>query len=171
MTLKNVEGRSGLSSTHISEIERGMTSPTIGALIRIAHALSKDPSYFIEERQLEEVCVTTSGDRPAEMVPDEVQISRGKIEALTRGVVCGRIRTYEIQLDPGGTAEIGCLHEGHDVCFYCIEGKVDLTLGDRRMEMAPGDSIHGGLPCVPHLAAHESTDARVVLILDPREEC
>jgi type IV pilus assembly protein PilB len=55
MTLKNVETLSGLSSTHISEIERGMTSPTIGALIRIAHALKKDPSYFIEERKLIEV--------------------------------------------------------------------------------------------------------------------
>jgi len=31
MTLKEVANRSGMSATHISEIERGKTSPTIGA--------------------------------------------------------------------------------------------------------------------------------------------
>ena len=52
MTLKIVEGRSGLSSTHISEIERGMTSPTIGALIRIAHALGKETiAEYVESRE------------------------------------------------------------------------------------------------------------------------
>lgn len=57
MTLKQVEKLSGFSSTHISEIERGRTSPTIAALTKIAEALSKDPCFFIEDRELEEVCV------------------------------------------------------------------------------------------------------------------
>ena len=63
-TLKDVEAASGFSSTHISEIERGRTSPTIGALIRIANALDKDPGFFIEERELDEVCITSPENRP-----------------------------------------------------------------------------------------------------------
>ena len=54
-TLKNVEAKAGISATHISEIERGKTSPTIGALIRIADALGKDPAYFIEKDELSDV--------------------------------------------------------------------------------------------------------------------
>jgi len=34
LTLKNVEAKAGISATHISEIERGKTSPTVGALMR-----------------------------------------------------------------------------------------------------------------------------------------
>ena len=51
MTLKAVEQASGLSATHLSEIERGRTSPTIGALVRIARALNRDASYFIEREE------------------------------------------------------------------------------------------------------------------------
>ena len=46
MTLKQVEQAAALSATHVSEIERGRTSPTIGALVRIARALQKDTSYY-----------------------------------------------------------------------------------------------------------------------------
>jgi transcriptional regulator with XRE-family HTH domain len=52
LTLKQVESASGLSATHLSEIERGRTSPTIGALLRIARALEKDVSYFIEHEDI-----------------------------------------------------------------------------------------------------------------------
>lgn len=170
LTLKNVETLSGLSSTHISEIERGMTSPTIGALIRIAHALKKDPSYFIEERKLDEVCVTSEGDRPAELIPKDVRIENGRIESLTRGVICGRIRSYELRLEPGGRAELSWLHEGHDACFYCIEGKTSVRIGSLATEMSPGDSIHGPLSGVPVIEADRMSAGRMVVILDPREE-
>ena len=39
LTLKSIEASAGISATHISEIERGKTSPTLGALLRIAGAL------------------------------------------------------------------------------------------------------------------------------------
>ena len=55
MTLKQVEHSCGLSATHLSEIERGRTSPTIGALVRIARALEKDASFFIESEEREEI--------------------------------------------------------------------------------------------------------------------
>ena len=60
MTLKQVEESSGLSATHLSEIERGRTSPTIGALVRIARALQKDTSYFIEAEERAEVAFVPS---------------------------------------------------------------------------------------------------------------
>ena len=44
LTFRQGEEVSGLSATHLSEIERGRTSPTIGALTRIARALGRDAS-------------------------------------------------------------------------------------------------------------------------------
>ena len=48
LTLKQIEAKVGVSATHVSEIERGNTSPTIRALERIASALGVAPSYLID---------------------------------------------------------------------------------------------------------------------------
>ncbi len=173
MTLKDVEGVSGLSSTHISEIERGMTSPTIGALIRIAHALGKDPSFFIEERELEEISVTSDGERPAECYSNGAhgtEVERGSLEALTRGILGGRICAHELNLDPGGSADLTWLRVGEDVCFYCVEGKAGLSVGKQQMMLTPGDSVHGALPHAPRVDAGADVGCRLLIIEDPREE-
>ena len=50
MTLKQVESLCGLSATHLSEVERGRTSPTLGALTRLAGALGRElglPDAFV----------------------------------------------------------------------------------------------------------------------------
>ena len=62
MTLKQVEQAAGLSATHLSEIERGRTSPTIGALVRIARALEKEASYFIETEIGSASTILSEGD-------------------------------------------------------------------------------------------------------------
>lgn len=170
LTLKDVENLSGLSSTHISEIERGMTSPTIGALIRIAHAMRKDASFFIEERELEEVCVTTEEGRPTDGAPAQAKVSRGRIEHLTRGVLGGRICVHEVVLEPGGTAELPWISGGQDVGFYCVEGKMRVNVGKQEMLLMPGDSVHGSLQEPLKLHAGEDLGGRVVIMADPRAD-
>lgn len=167
LTLKDVEELSGLSSTHVSEIERGMTSPTIGALIRIAHALRKDASYFIEERKLEEICVTSDEDRPNECLPSGMIMTQGAVDHLTRGVLGGRICAHEISLVPGGSADLSWLTCGQDVCFYCLEGKVQIRVGQQEMMLTQGDSVHGALLGPPMITASDELSGRVVVIADP----
>ena len=171
LTLKDVEGISGLSSTHISEVERGMTCPTVGALIRIARALQKDPGYFIEERSLEEVCVTTPADRPDDGRSLDLVLDRARSSYLTRGVLGGRICAQEIAFDPDGKAQLSWLRSGQDVCFYCVEGGVHLTAGDQEILVEAGDSVHGSAPGPISIAAVSSEGARLLVISDPREDC
>ena len=78
-TLKAIEAAAGISATHISEIERGKTSPTLGALLRIARALGRDPAYFLEEEDLGAVSVVTLENRLRESLPD----GTGTLERLT----------------------------------------------------------------------------------------
>src|SRR5438093_12552772 len=58
LTLKELEERGGISATHVSEIERGKASPTIGALGRIARALGLRPATLVEPHMLPEVAGT-----------------------------------------------------------------------------------------------------------------
>lgn len=166
MTLKDVECSSGLSATHISEIERGMTSPTVGALIRIAGALEKDPGFFIESRELDEVCVTSDGERPADPAIDGTDVIGGVCSNLTRGVLGGRISVRELNLDSGGVATIGWLRAGDDACFYCAEGHAEIRLSAETLEMGIGDSVHGGIPEVPFQVHAAGQGCRLFVIAD-----
>ena len=65
LTLKQIEAKVGVSATHISEIERGNTSPTIGALDRIAGALGVLPSYLIDIPAMPEIRVQHPEERKA----------------------------------------------------------------------------------------------------------
>jgi transcriptional regulator with XRE-family HTH domain len=166
MTLKDVEQSSGLSATHISEIERGMTSPTVGALIRIAGALEKDPGFFVETRELDEVCVRFDSDPSSERPPEGVSIRQGRCAPLTQGVLGGRISGQEFVLDPRGCATIAWLRAGDDACFFCVAGAAELRTGDQVLSVTGGDSIHGGVPAVPVEICAGDAGCRLLVIAD-----
>ena len=48
MTLMQVQKKARVSATHISQIERGMTSPTVGVLQKLAKALGTKASNFLD---------------------------------------------------------------------------------------------------------------------------
>ena len=138
LTLKELEKVSGFSATHISEIERGKTSPTIGALIKIAQALGKDPSFFLEEQQLSETAVTRRQERPP--MPEE--IAQTAAEYLTPGIPGGRLNAYMLSLEPG--SENHPSYEPHpgEEGVYILSGTVVATVGGTSYTMNAGDALH-----------------------------
>ena len=140
LTLKELEKISGFSATHISEIERGKTSPTIGALVRIAQALGKETSFFLEEEQLSDVAVVRRDERQPIPV-EEIQV-RG--EYLTPGIPGGRLNAYMVHLEPGGAEGVYPAHNGEEG-LYVLSGIIDCRVGDRILRMKAGDAVH--YPC------------------------
>lgn len=138
LTLKELERISGFSATHISEIERGKTSPTIGALVRIAQALGRDPSYFLEEEQLKEIAVVRSGER--QPLPEVVAKVKG--EYLTPGIPGGRLNAYMISLEPGDDRDILYTPHAGEEGVFVVQGTVDVRVGERVFSLGPGDTVH-----------------------------
>src|SRR5687768_16262021 len=64
LTLRQVAAAAHLSATHISEMERGHTTPTVGALLKVAQALGKEPHFFLETERLPEVSIVRAADSP-----------------------------------------------------------------------------------------------------------
>ena len=99
-TLKDVARRCGMSATHISEVERGKTSPTIGALQRIANALGDNPSVFVTDESLPRVALTGAGSRcdlymtDATGKPDQFQIA-------SAGIPGGIMQVFTRTISPG----------------------------------------------------------------------
>jgi len=138
LTLKNVEAKAGISATHISEIERGKTSPTIGALIRIADALGKDPAYFIEKEELSDTSFIALEDRKTM----ELQRSAGAKEMLTNSIPSGKINARLISLVPGETGEISLHTHGGDEAALVLSGQITFKVAGEMHELSEGDSIY-----------------------------
>ena len=144
MTLKQVERAADLSATHLSEIERGRTSPTIGALVRIARALGRDTSYFIEREERNEVA-----HLPRDHA-QKIQVGPGvEAMALTRGIPGSRLFAYRLRLTPGpGKQGEFLLPASEDAdgeaLYYVRSGKVTSRFGDEEVTLGEGDGVQAG---------------------------
>ena len=164
MTLKQVEERSNLSATHLSEIERGRTSPTIGALVRIARALGRDTSYFIEREERNEV---------AQLPRDhaqKIQVAPG-VEAtvLTRGIPGSRLFAYRLRLTPGpgrqGEFHLPATEDTDgEALYYVRSGRVTSRFGDEEVQLGEGDGVQAGFS-LPHQVRPAAQGAVEVLAL------
>ena len=145
MTLKQVADSSGMSPTHISEIERGRTSPTVGALLRIARALGKSATYFVEEDELPTVSVVRRHERPHRTISEG---GRGvaDVDFLTKGIPAGRLRVVQLQGISDGQVE-GPVHQGEEILLV-TSGRVRVTVGSESYELTDGDCIQfkGSVP-------------------------
>jgi len=145
MTLKQVERAADLSATHLSEIERGRTSPTIGALVRIARALGRDTSYFIEREERNEV-VQVGRDQAAKLT-----LAPGvEASVLTRGVPGSRLFAYRLTLTPGpgkqGELQLPALDSiGDEALYYVRSGQATSRFGDDEVQLHPGDGVQAGM--------------------------
>jgi len=138
LTLKQVADAADMSPTHISEIERGRTSPTVGALLRIARALGKPATYFVEEEELPIVSVVRREARATRVVTEGGR-SVATASYLTAGIPAGRLRVVELTEIGRGRVD-GPAHQGEET-LVVIAGRVRVTVGDAPYELSAGDSI------------------------------
>jgi transcriptional regulator with XRE-family HTH domain len=159
LTLKMVEARSGMSATHVSEIERGETMPTIGALERIARALGRSTAFFLEESELGDVSLVT----PENHVRETVNGGAAVVERLTASIAGGRLQARRVVLAPGrGHRESRHAHDGAEA-IVVLRGSVRLEVAGESFELAEGDTAHFDAS-QPHAWGNASRVAEAVLI-------
>jgi transcriptional regulator with XRE-family HTH domain len=164
LTLKHLEERSGVSAAHLSEIERGATSPTLGSLTRIARALNISTAFFFEENDLGEASLVSAKDRVHEVVGKKGgRRDATAIERLTAGIPGGRLQARRVELAPGSTyrAERHA-HAGHEA-IVVVRGRVRVEAGDTQHELAERDAVHFDAS-LPHGYSNASRDDAAVLI-------
>jgi transcriptional regulator with XRE-family HTH domain len=162
LTLKQLEEASDLSATHLSEVERGRTSPTVGALTRIARALGRDASYFIELEELPDVAHLPRERRESFTVP-----GGARVEQLTHGIPGGLLSAYRVGLEPGpeGGFHLPVNGVNGDAIYLVREGRVEATFGPMRFELGTHDAAHAPLTCPHTLRAPDGDRAEVIALL------
>jgi transcriptional regulator with XRE-family HTH domain len=159
MTLKQVEETSGLSATHLSEIERGRTSPTIGALVRIARALDRDASYFIEQHEMAEIAHVQREHLAT------TQPARGiAAQALTPGIPGSRVFAYRLELQPGAELAVPAQETGGDALYTVRRGTVETDAGGAAATLGEGDCAHASLAAA-HAVKAGRGGAEIIAVL------
>jgi transcriptional regulator with XRE-family HTH domain len=156
LTLKALDARAGLSATHLSEIERGRTSPTVGALLRIARALGHEPAYFLEP----EVLPDTAHSRGGSVEP--TWLGAAQLEPLSPGITGGRLRGARLSLPAGGEALSLDPAEGGEA-VYIVSGEAELAVDGRVWTLTPGDAAYYPSELPRRLRALGGSGAEVIV--------
>jgi len=159
LTLKMVEAASGVSATHVSEIERGETTPTVGALARIARALGRRTAFFLEEVELAEVSLVSAENR----VRESRAAGAAHVERLTTSIPGGRLQVARVVLAPGRSHRADRHEHDGAEAVIAISGRVRVDAGGQSMELAEGDAVHYDAT-LAHAYTNASRDVEAVLV-------
>ncbi|NMG39621.1 cupin domain-containing protein [Chelativorans sp. ZYF759] len=135
LTLKEVALGSGLSVGFISQIERGITSPSLSSLVSVARVLRMDVGQLLAQPKPEGP-VTRHDERPVYAVsPNSLTYER-----LSSSFEGSTLRSVIIHEPPGHRSE-PIAHEGEEM-FYVLEGAVTVEVAGERSVLEAGDSLH-----------------------------
>jgi transcriptional regulator with XRE-family HTH domain len=138
-SLQQLADRAGLSPAAIHKIEKSGMTPTITSLMKLASALGKSVSYFIDESEpLRPVTHVRAGER------QRLYTSK---KGLTLDNISGRYGPFfvagaEAHVEP--RADSGpepMVHPGEELVVL-LEGTMRFDIGGETYLLEPGDSLH-----------------------------
>lgn len=164
LTLKQIESRVGISATHLSDIERGKCSPTVGVLDKLAKALETRSALLLDTLTAAAVTVTRSGERQIVLSGCGTVRSEGVTPQTAQSTMSLLYKTYEVAPDRPAR-EHG--HVGEEFVTV-LEGRLCVIVGGEEHILEAGDSIHFK-SSLPHGFRNAGeTRARVLAVTTPR---
>ena len=158
LTLKDLEERGGISATHVSEIERGKASPTVGALGRIARALGLRPATLVEAKIQPDFSVMRAEARANR----SVQWAKARFEPLTEPIHCAPLGAHIMRLPVEREAALSHTHEGEEWATV-LTGVVEITVDGTAHVLREGDCLHFRAHR-PHSYSNLSSDPAVLMV-------
>ena len=137
LTLKDLEERGGISATHVSEIERGKASPTVGALGRIARALGLRPATLVEATIQPEFSVMRAAPREQRAV----HWAKARFEPLTEPIHCAPLGAHLMTLPIDRAPALTHSHEGEE-WVTVLSGVTEITVDGVPHVLREGDCLH-----------------------------
>ncbi|NLG99860.1 MAG: cupin domain-containing protein [Chloroflexi bacterium] len=136
ISMRALARRSGLSANALSMIERGLTSPSVSTLNKLAAALEIPiTAFFREEPVREQIVFRKATERT------RVPFMRGVMEGLGGESFAGRVEAFLLTLESGGSSgPHGMIHTGHELVF-CLRGAIEYEVENQRYLLEPGDSL------------------------------
>ncbi len=136
VSMRSLARRSGLSANALSMIERGLTSPSVSTLTKLANALEVPiMAFFRQDPDRQNVVFCKAGDR------NRINFSQGFWEGLGSEYFTGRVEAFLLTLQDGGSSgPHGMIHTGYEFVF-CLDGKIEYEVDGQLYQLEKGDSL------------------------------
>ena len=138
LTLKDIEAKVGISATHLSEVERGKSSPTVGVLEKIARALGTRPALLIDAASGQPLSHTSPDRRRTVLTPDGSVRTESLSDSFPGSDISILLKTY--YPSPQRTVEPRA-HEGEEF-VHVLSGRLKVLVGGEEYVLGEGDSLH-----------------------------
>lgn len=135
LTLKDVADQAALSVGFISQIERGITVPSLSSLVAVCQVLNSEVGDFLTQPRGDNP-VTRHDERHAYALGANA-ISYQRLSAAFPGNVLRSVIVHE----PSGHRMEPMTHAGEEM-FYVLEGAVTVEVDGKRTVLELGDSVH-----------------------------
>jgi len=169
LSLEQVATRAGITKSYLSKLERGLSSPTIATLLRLAQALGRSAEQLIGEKgQDDDIVLVKERDR--------IPFTRSKEREgyVYEAIAASRTRKAMapfIMSPPSKVDEKTALasHAGEELIFM-VSGVMEMVFADRVIRLEAGDSLYFNAS-IPHrsrsLGKQPAKALVVVSIPDP----
>ncbi len=139
ITIKQLSEVTGLSIGHLSEIERGLASPSVKALHDIAAALGVNISWFFHNAdavdQVERDVVVRSSNRRT------LNFSSGITDELLSANLRGSLELLLSRFEPGSSSGAEPYTHTGEEAGIVMQGVLELWVSDRKFVLKDGDSF------------------------------
>jgi transcriptional regulator with XRE-family HTH domain len=146
------------SPDFIEQVENDEVTPSVSFLLRLARVFKVDPGMFLGEEEK-----TAMRDRRSDAFAKRTE--NYSYQTLTPGAENEHLRAFLITIESGQDHKpVAYKHEGEEFVFV-MEGKLELTLGDKPAVLKTGESkrFNSEIPHKLKNLSHELTRCLVIL--------
>lgn len=135
LTMQSVADQAGLSVGFISQVERGLTAPSLASLVSLAEVLKTDITSFLQQPP-------TTGQTTHKVSRLAYSVSGADVsyERLSTSFNGSQLHSVIVHEPPGRRAE-PISHRGEEM-FYLIDGEITVEIEGDAEILCKGDSIH-----------------------------
>jgi len=154
LTMQCVADAAGLSVGFISQVERGITTPSLGSLTTLAKVLQTDTRDFLNPPEL----VQTDHLRSSETnFSDSTNIAYERLSTKFAGSTLHSVIINE----PPGFRHEPTSHNGEEL-FFVVQGELTVELeGDKKI-LCEGESVHFNSQRVHSVWNHSTKNASIM---------
>lgn len=134
ISLRHLAQKAKVSPGLISQVERGLTQPSLDTLRQIARALEV-PLFSLLDAAEESACVVRADRRMVVSSPTGVQYQR-----LSPGF--GKLELLEGFLPAGGSSVAEKWSHPSEECVLVLEGRLQVQVADDTYDIGAGDSCY-----------------------------
>ena len=141
MSVYDLAQKSGIDETVINSIEKGQVLPALGVLTKLSRALGQRLGTFMDDQFKPDPIITRAKDLAAKKVAKEgTNVLGYASHSLALGKPDRHMDPFRIEFAANGVDEVSS-HEGEEL-IICIAGEVELTYGNDRSVLKPGDTAY-----------------------------